>query len=338
MSGDKKKKGSRSRSRERNRKKQKTDERFEKIENQINNLTKVISQLAELNKAADGKNLNQSADKNLDKENVDTSNLTQPQEAEEPLDIASTEDREIPANKTPINEVMLEMLGEHPDTKKEIPIKINEELKIRWQRWMQEGYPEDKKKNILETYPRKDDFYTEAPKVNIEIGPVMTEIALKRDEHFAETQNCIGSAISALGAAVSMILEEPEDGIDQEALMKYLCDTGKLLTDVFHQQSKARRAFITPLMNKSVKPTVDATKADEWLYGKKFAEQVKEAKTINPKSRDQGNSKYPPAKYKQVGNQQKKSVIRFKSRPQRTNYSTTKASSRTASHRLPPRK
>nr|XP_034194190.1 uncharacterized protein LOC117610664 [Osmia lignaria] len=217
---------------------------------------------------------------------------------------------------------------------------------------MQEGYPEDKKKNILETYPRKDDFYTEAPKVNIEIGPVMTEVALKRDEHFAETQNCIGSAISALGAAVSMILEEPEDGIDQEALMKYLCDTGKLLTDVFHQQSKARRAFITPLMNKSVKPTVDATKADEWLYGKKFAEQVKEAKdiekacssikatpkTINPKSRDQGNSKYPPAKYKQVGNQQKKSVIRFKSRPQRTSYSTIKASSWAASHRLPPRK
>lgn len=75
--------------------------------------------------------------------------------------------------------------------------------------------------------------------------------------------------ISALATAVSMILEDPEGGIDQEILTKYLCDVGKLLT-VFHQQSVARKLFITPLLNKSVKFTVEAT--DEWLYGNKFAE------------------------------------------------------------------
>lgn len=242
------------------------------------------------------------------------------------------------------------MLGEHPNLRKEISIKINEELKIRWQKWMQEGYPENNKKSILDLYPRKDDLYTEAPRVNLEIRPVMSEIAIKRDEHFIDTQNCIGSAISGLGAAVSMILEDPADGVDQEVLMKYLCDTGKLLTDVFHQLSLARRAYITPLMNKSIKPTVDATKADEWLYGKKFAELVKEAKdaekacfsikatakTAVSKPKDQGNLKYPPAKYKQVGNQAKK-MIKFKPRTQRTNYIPTKFSSR-SSNRYPPKK
>lgn len=290
------------------------------------------------------------------KENADTSNSIQPPAGSpnemESTEVAPTDNGDPPEITTSIKDVMLEMLGEHPDTKKELPIKIDQELRVRWQKWMQEGYPEDDKKNILKIYPRKDELYTEAPKINTEIVPVMTEIASKRDEHFAQTQNCIGSAISALGAAVSMMLEDPEDGIDQEALMKYLCDTGKLLTDVFHQQSQARRAFITPLMNKSVKPTVDTTKADEWLYGKKFAELVKEAKdvekacssikptskTSNSKSRDQGNSKYPPAKYRQVGNQQKKSVVRFKPRSQRTSYSSSKVSSRTSTRQPPSRK
>lgn len=42
-----------------------------------------------------------------------------------------------------------------------------------------------------------------------------------------------------------------------------------------------RKAFITPLLNKAIKPTVEAAKPDEkWLYGQSFAEQVKEAKAV----------------------------------------------------------
>ncbi|CAL1672796.1 unnamed protein product [Lasius platythorax] len=91
----------------------------------------------------------------------------------------------------------------------------------------------------------------------------MSEIAIKRDQHFLETQNYVGSAISALAAAISLILEDPEDGINQESLTEFLCDAGKLLTDVFHQQFIARKSFITPLINKEVKPTIEATNPDE---------------------------------------------------------------------------
>ncbi|XP_054001651.1 uncharacterized protein LOC128888624 [Hylaeus anthracinus] len=258
MPGEKgKRKRSRSKSKSKERKKQRTEDRLQNIEKQLYNLTKSLSQIIQETPVKLGNN----------KENVDTPNTSQAN-----IDQIETTSAEIPETEEitqitddipPMNEGFLEMLGEHPNTKKEISIKINEELKIRWQKWMREGYPEENKKNILEIYPRKDDLYTEAPKINIEISPVMTEIATKRDEHFAETQNCIGSAISALGAAVSMILENPEDGIDQEALMKYLCDAGKLLTDTFYQHLVARRAYITPLMSKSIRPTIDATKADE---------------------------------------------------------------------------
>ncbi|XP_044575026.1 uncharacterized protein LOC123258849 [Cotesia glomerata] len=176
--------------------------------------------------------------------------------------------------------------------------------------------------------------------------PVLSEIAVKRDKHFLETQNTVGSALSALGAAISMVLNRESDEIDQEKFLEYLSHTGQLLTDVFFQQSVARKSFITPLLSKTIKPAIDASKADEWLYGKNFTEQVKEAKTIEKttagikaadkqatkstwsKNKDQGNGKNPPAKYRQVGQFLKKPTIKFRSRTQNTSQSTSQSSSR----------
>lgn len=236
-----------------------------------------------------------------------------------------------------ISEEVSKILGEDEEAAKLIEVTIHPGLKKRWQKWMKEGLPKKNKKKILEIYPKKGELYTEAPKVNLKILPALTEIAVKRDNHFVETQNEVGAAISALAAAVSMMLDEPEEGIDQEKFMRYLCDTGQLLTDVFYQQSVARKSFITPLMNKTAKSTLEATKADQWLYGEKFGEQIKEAKSLEKacaaikapdntmsvrkplKAWNQGNVKTPPARYRQVGYQRqqyaaypKKNIIRFK--------------------------
>lgn len=259
-----------------------------------------------------------------------------------------------------VSEEMSKFLGEDQDASKLLEVNFHPELKDRWQKWMQEGLPKENKKSILEVYPRKGDLFTEAPKVNLEIVPVLTEIAIKRDQHFIETQNCVGSAISALGAAISMLLDTPEEGIEQDKFTKYLCDTGQLLTEVFYQHSIARKAFITPLMNKAVKPTLEAAKSDQWLYGEKFAEQVKEAKSLekacaNIKAQDkkastqktvrtpgwnQGNVRYPSARYWQVGypgyNQsayqqnmyQRKNFVKFKPKTQKTSQ-PRKSSSQT---------
>lgn len=57
MSGDKKKKRSRSRSRSRERKKQKADERLDRIEKQISNLTNTVLRLTgSSGPAGEGKN------------------------------------------------------------------------------------------------------------------------------------------------------------------------------------------------------------------------------------------------------------------------------------------
>lgn len=128
---------------------------------------------------------------------------------------------------------------------------------------MSKGLPEKIKTSIMAKYPREGNLYTEAPKVNLEIQPVLTEIAKKCDQHFIDSQNSTGIAIVAITAAVSMIVDQPEEGLDYTQFVTYFCDAGKILADIFYQHLMTRRSFITPLLSKSVKPTIEAAKLDE---------------------------------------------------------------------------
>lgn len=76
----------------------------------------------------------------------------------------------------------------------------------------------------------------EAPVLNLEVSAAKSEIAKSRDKHFVTNQNVLGSAIVALGEGVSILLN-PDEEIDRNSLLQHLCDSGKLLTDLFHQQS-----------------------------------------------------------------------------------------------------
>lgn len=201
---------------------------------------------------------------------------------------------------------------------------------------MKEGLSDDVRKSLLKKYPRKGDFYAEPPKINLEITPALSEITKKRDEHFVETQECVGSAIMSVGAALSLLLDTSDKEVDELKLMEYLSDAGKLLAETFHQHSVARKSYITPVMKKGVKTLVDSIPPDQWLYGDKLAEQLKEAKAIEnacqnlkvpekatkkPLQRSQayqGNLRGPPAYHGQTGTNYQRKFSRFKARSSRT--------------------
>ncbi|EZA48755.1 hypothetical protein X777_13148, partial [Ooceraea biroi] len=223
-------------------------------------------------------------------------------------------------------------------------VKYHPELLDAWSKWIKQGLPAKNKQELLELYNRKGDLYTKAPKVNLEIIPLLSDIAKKRDQHFLETQNCVGTALAALGAAVSMLIDPPEDGLNEDTFMDYLSHAGQVLTDVFYQQSVARKSFITPQLNKNIKPTVDAMISDEWLYSNNLKDKVKDAKEIEkacaeikdkPQKKsflkfNRRNLKYPPAMYRQVGYQQKRRLFKFKKRaPQKASQSASKTNSQT---------
>lgn len=249
------------------------------------------------------------------------------------------------------------MMGE--ETPPSNDISINETIKKQWSQWIANGLKEETRKELVKNYFREGPLRTEAPKINMEIVSHLSEIAKKRDQHFADTQNCVGSSLISLGAAISMLMENPEDGVDHMQLMKYLWDTGKLMTDVFNQHSVARKSFITPNLDKDIKSTLEATVSDEWLYGIKLNDQVKDAKNIKKASASlkapakppakkpyqqpyqpyQVNWRGPPARPRQVGNYPRRQFtnVRYKPKPfqtkssQNTGRSTTQKQTRPAS-------
>ena len=171
---------------------------------------------------------------------------------------------------------------------------------------------------------------------------MLTDIAKKRDQHFKNTQNCVGTAISALGAAVSLLLDPPKGGLDEDLFTDYISHAGQILTNVFFQQTEARKLYITPQLSKNIKPIIDSMISDEWLYGDKLKETVRDAKEIEkacsdikvkvfPKSTTRfhvsENYKYPPVSQRPVG-QQSKHLLKFKPRTYKNPRGSSKTSSR----------
>ncbi|XP_077256832.1 uncharacterized protein LOC143894447 [Temnothorax americanus] len=340
-------KRSRSRSKDDHRYKRKRDDKFTDMQNQLDNLKKAIETLVQVQK--EQRPANQSTEIETDNtEIIATTDVEKKDSNTEVIggSIQEKQSSEDISEEPTLRDNVLKVLGVDLNESKFKNVKYHPELKNTWSKWMKEGLPEKNKKEIIELYNRKGDLYTEAPKINLEIVPLLSEIAKKRDEHFVETQNCVGTALAALGAAVSMLIDPPEEGLDEDVFTDYLSHAGQILTDVFHEQSLTRKSFITPQLNKNIKPTVDAMISDEWLYGNNLKEKVKDAKEIekacaeikdkaqqkNSSKSNRGNSKYPPANYRQVGYQQKHRQFRFKKRfSQNSTQSSSKKNSQTTS-------
>lgn len=174
----------------------------------------------------------------------------------------------------------LKVLEVDPNDCKFKDVKYHPELKNAWLKWEKEGLPEKNKREILEAYNRKGEFYTEAPKLNLEIASLLTDIAKKRDQHSVETQNCVGTAISALRAAVYILTDPPEVGLNEDWFTDYISHAVWIPIDIFNKQSLARKSFITPQINKNLKTAVDAMLSEEWLHGYYLKEKVKDVKEI----------------------------------------------------------
>lgn len=179
-----------------------------------------------------------------------------------------------------LDEETLKLLGEDLPQKGSGQFILQQDIARMWNNWTSIGLEKDKLEELLKKYPRSGNCNLEAPKVNPEIGAVMSEITSKRDKHFVESQQIIGSAMVALGTTLSTLLEENEEGIDKLTLIEYLGDAGKLLSAVQFKESKTRRAFISPNIDKSLRLVIDESKPDTFLYGSDLQSKIKEAKSI----------------------------------------------------------
>lgn len=177
----------------------------------------------------------------------------------------------------PLDEEILKALRANSSSKKQ-ETKFHQTLVDCWKRILLDGLIKEERIELLNKYPRTGNCRLEAPVINEEINSIINEKTRKRDKYLAFDQNICGSSLSALGSAVTMVLNEEEEGIDKLKLLEVLNDAGWLLSELFHLLSLARRSFLFASMDKKMKSLLEKEKAEEWLFGAELSQKIKSAR------------------------------------------------------------
>jgi len=184
---------------------------------------------------------------------------------------------------------ILEMLGEDPRKSKALDITLHESIKLRWNYWIANGIEKKIKDELTEKYARSTEF--DAPGLNAEISAILTEPAIKRDKYMLENQKLAGSALTAIGSALTMTMSEEEP--DKLTFVQRLNEAAKLIIEIHHNQSKSRKAFIYPGVKKQFQNMLKETKPDNLLFGNNLAEKIKDSKNIEKLSQNVKNQTTP---------------------------------------------
>lgn len=180
-----------------------------------------------------------------------------------------------------LDEETVKLLGDDAALSAGNEVQFHPELASRWKNWIRGGIGKENKKELLDKYPRTGNCSLEAQSLNPEVAASLNETSKRRDKHFADSQITIGSALSAIGTAATLLLSETEnDGTDRTQILELLLDAGRLLSEGHHQEAIARRAYILPFLDKKVKTVLESSGIDEFLFGENLVDKIKSAKAI----------------------------------------------------------
>jgi len=108
----------------------------------------------------------------------------------------------------------------------------------------------------------------------------------KRDLATQARQVTVGSALAALGSALSPLLLAAED-VSKEELVQGLADASRLLTGLFHDLSMDRRAVLLPRITDKVAAEVLASSTpDCLLFGEDLGARLQAARKLEKESND----------------------------------------------------
>lgn len=178
-----------------------------------------------------------------------------------------------------LDETTLEILGDDPTAKVEYGASVHKEIANRFEHFAISGLEKDVRKELTNKYLVPDNCVrTGAPILNEEIRAALPETVIKRDKILQTKQKQLATAISCVASTITEQLNRKDKDHD---LLKRLMDMGRLLCDIQHTESVARRNFSLFSVKKEMKEHLTNTKIDKYLFGENFSEALKNAKAVN---------------------------------------------------------
>lgn len=182
---------------------------------------------------------------------------------------------------------MLQIIGERLAPERVFAPAIQKDIALRWADIIKTGLPKEEKLQLANKYPTPENFTVgDPPKLNPEVKASLNETIVKRDGRIIFTQERIACCISALGKAASKILSKHPFDLEDHDILEQICDVGRLLADLQHEESHIRKNLILQNINASIRETLNSTVIEEFLFGKSLEDHIKTAKSIERSSKD----------------------------------------------------
>ena len=180
--------------------------------------------------------------------------------------------------EAPLDKELEDLFGNDPLASKTLELKIHSSIHNRWKYWFSNGLNKEERESLLEKYVSPPGL--EAPKLNPEIALKLPKHSKARDNYMCKRQQMAGAALASLGFAITSLIEEKES-IDKLTLLERLHNTGQLIADMMHNQTKSRAALILAGVDKKTRSLLEETKPQEFLFGNNLTDKIKESRSMD---------------------------------------------------------
>ncbi|XP_061706896.1 uncharacterized protein LOC133517586 [Cydia pomonella] len=222
---------------------------------------------------------------------------------------------EVDKSTTILPEEILCLLGEAKKLDEPLGECIPDELSERWGKILTDGLAKDVKQSLVDKILMPSNFLlARAPKLNPEVAAVINESAKNRDIRLEKAQNQLGRGIAGLANLANDLIKSELDKLD---IIKKISEVTQVLLDLHYEESINRNKLLVPLLDKKFWSTIKGVKRDEYLFGEKLGDKIKNSKdieksgqqikksfTFNPafqhrkQTAQPGNARAPPRQYK----------------------------------------
>lgn len=193
----------------------------------------------------------------------------------------SEEPAPVPAQEPTVPELDSDILSALGETTEEAPKfgpNIHDKLSSLWLPILKKGLNKDAKEKLTKEYPIPENCsLLQVPKLNPEISAAIAEGTRTRDKKVEAVQKQLGHGIAALNKGLELLLDE---GKDRLLAITFLSDSCRILCDLHHVETEARKKFITPGLDKAFINIMQDVVRDDLLFGNKLSEKIKATKAI----------------------------------------------------------
>jgi hypothetical protein len=194
-----------------------------------------------------------------------------------------------------LDQDVLSLFGKNVVQSSNLSPPIQKDLSAIWAGIINKGLGEEERQELVRKFPHPENCISLAPpKLNPLVISASSDQVIRRDKRLFDIQAQISAAISAVGLSVTSLLKRK--GERDVGAIQQLGEAGRLLTDLFYQETLSRRELAALNLNKSLKDTLLNAPNDEWLFGKDLEDRVRSHKNLAQSSKDLKDEKLPPTR------------------------------------------